>query len=531
MGIFKSIKKTITLKNEELMWDRVNSILSSVEIHSLEKICANGEHIYACVDNNDICILMMDAVTHDCEIADESIMEDYPPLYFSECSHRTSPVFRLHAICEALKRYSGFAKARISGILFTTSNILNLEDVRGVWDYLNIPVRCVKKMKYTIHHELTSEIWENVSAYLKTAYLEDYTTISQYNSILENMPTYENVEKKTEKSASSKRKRKELRLEDIIDKNDPIFHTVGGDGTSSFISASLPPIQVLPPMKNATAALEQMVGLEEIKSHITKLKNFVLFKKKLKEFPEIKCPQISLHSLFVGTPGTGKTSVALLYASILKEAGILSKGNLLLVNGRNGFMGKYVGAEEKNVRMALAAAKGNVLLIDEAYTLVSPNEMDYARNVLPMMLQLLADEEDRDIAVILCGYDTEMESLLSSNPGLRSRFPNIFHFEDYSLDELHKIAVKKIQQSGYKLSNEAEKKIAHVLQDMYENRVEEQWANGREASNLFDRILIAHANRCISSGAEDDMLITITAEDIPEARNKTGRKSRRIGFH
>jgi SpoVK/Ycf46/Vps4 family AAA+-type ATPase len=274
-----------------------------------------------------------------------------------------------------------------------------------------------------------------------------------------------------------------------------------------------------------------MIGLQEIKEHITRVKNFVLFKKKVKDIPDIECPDISLHAMFVGPPGSGKTSVGLLYASILKEAGILSKGNLLLANGRNAFMGKYVGSEEKNVRMALAAAKGNVLLVDEAYTLVNANEMDYARNVLPMMLQLLSDEEYRDIAVILCGYDAEMDFLLSSNPGLRSRFPNIFHFEDYSLDELQKIAVKKIQQSGYILTDEANRKISQVLQEMYESRVKTQWANGREASNLFDRILVAHANRCISSGAEGDMLITITVEDIPEAEKKPVKKSRKIGFH
>ena len=98
------------------------------------------------------------------------------------------------------------------------------------------------------------------------------------------------------------------------------------------------------------------------------------------------------------------------------------------------------------------------------------------------------------------------------------------------MEELHEMAVRKIEQSGYKLTEDAAAKIADVLKKMYQNKVEGQWANGREVGNLFDKIMIAHANRCVSSGVEEEMLITITADDIPDFKAEASHKQHRIGF-
>lgn len=528
--MLKSIKNALAIKDESSMWDSFNTVFINSQTYALKETGSMKDDIYACVNYDDVCVIMMDSSANATELADEEAFGNEYPQYFTESSHRVSPVFRLWAVCEALKQHPGLRKAKISGVLFTTSHIINEEEMEDIWRAMNITVRCVKKMRYAVFLSPNKELWENVSAYLREKPLEEFVDLSKYNEMIDNIQVTEDIQIPDKKKKMEMDKRKELRLEDIIDKNDPVFHTLGADGNSSFISANLPPIQVLAPMENATSALEQMVGLDDIKDYITKLKSLVLFKKKLGHIPGVQCPKVSLHSIFKGAPGTGKTTVALLYASVLKEAGIISKGNLLLANGRNAFMGKWVGTEEKNVRMALAAARGNVLLIDEAYTLVSPNEMDYARNVLPLMLQLLADEENRDVAVVLCGYDSEMEYLIQSNPGIRSRFPNIFKFKDYSIEELHKITVDKIKRSGYMLTDEAAQKITDVLKKMYQNKVEGQWANGREAGNLFDKVMIAHADRCISSGAEGEMLITITADDIPDFEADPLLKARRIGF-
>ena len=531
MKLYETMKKALALKGEPSMWKNFNAILLNCETHQLKDVCSKTRDVYACVNGHEICVVMMDKVAK-CELADEEPFNGESPLYFTENSHRVSPVFFLSSLCEDLRMYPGFCNASVSGILLTASEIINEEDMQDIWDSMNVAVRSsVKEMKYTLAPNLDSELWKEIAEYLGEKNKGDNVDLHiDMKKIQPPCYTAADTPEPAGKSVSSK-KRKELLLEDIIDKSDPVFHTLTGDGNSVFVSANLPNIKVLPPIEDSAAVLEQMVGLEHIKGYIVKLKNLVLFKKKLIEcFPEIKCPEVSLHSVFAGSPGTGKSSVALLYASLLKEAGILSKGNLLMCNGRDAFMARWVGSEEKNVRMALSAAKGNVLLIDEAYTLVTPNELDYARQVLPLMLQLLADEEYRDVAVILCGYSSEMEYLLSSNPGLKSRFPNYVMFEDYSVDELHKMAVNKIKRNGYILQDEAEEKIMNLLQAMYDTRKEGQWANGREVSNIYDKIIITHADRCISSEAEGEMLITITPEDIPDMEKAVVRNTRRIGF-
>ena len=125
-----------------------------------------------------------------------------------------------------------------------------------------------------------------------------------------------------------------------------------------------------------------------------------------------------------------------------------------------------------------------------------------------------------------------MEELLNVNPGLRSRFPNVFNFKDYSVAELYEMMLNRIDQNGYRISDNAASKISEVLESMYKNRNPEQWANGREVTNLFDKILVTHANRCISCGVDGDMLITITSDDIPAYVNagNPARKVRQIGF-
>ena len=545
----KSIFKTVlSIKDEPSMWKKFNFTALMKETYSLRRICSENEDIVAFVEGDKICVMMADWKLKTNELADECPFMSSPPLYFTESSHRLSPVFRLYTICEALRQRPDLKNTEISGIFLTTSHIINEDEMWYIWDGLNIIVRSVKEMKYSVSIKHKSQLWTSISAYLRELDLENFIDLQRYSKTLDKIKETDIApkgENRSESAASAtpqatpnpqkakaKTKRKDVRLEDIIDKDDPVFHMLGPDGSSCFSSANLPPMQVYSPMDNATDRLNEMIGLGDIKEHISALRNLVLYKKKLRNYPEITPPEISLHSIFKGSPGTGKTSVALLYASVLKEAGILSKGYLLLANGRNSFMGKWVGTEEKNVRMALAAAKGNVLMIDEAYTLASPNEMDYVRNVLPLMLQLLADEEYRDIAVVMCGYDHEMEFMLNSNPGLRSRFPNVFHFKDYSKEELYDIAIKRITQNGYKISDEASEKISKVLEQMYQNRDISKWANAREVSNLFDKILVAHANRCISSDIEGEMLITITEEDIPDMSKAGSSRGacKKIGF-
>lgn len=519
------------------MWDKFNEASINAELHLLDVCPEDGQVAYACVDRNDICVILCDKRTERNELADETPFGGEIPLWFSEVSHRASPVYDLYSVIQGLKQYPAFKNvSSISGILFTTTYIINEEDMEAIWKNMGISVRSVKDMSLTVLPS-DSRIWDDVTGYLKQKNnVREFVDLDEYSHMMEEYSdeSLEASEPEPDKQCPEKisdvSMRNELRLEDIVDHNDPVFQTLGPDGTSTFVAANLPHLQVWAPMEDASAALDKMVGLDDVKNYLVKMKNLALFNNKLRDFPGVKVPKVSLHSIFAGSPGTGKTTVALMCASLFKEAGILSKGNVLVAQGRNAFLGRWVGTEEKNVRMCLAAAKGNVLVIDEAYTLVTPNELDYSRNVLPMMLALLGDEEYRDISVILCGYTREMDELLKSNPGLRSRFPNYFKFEDYSVAQLFQIIVNRFKDSGYILTDEATEKIKCFLEHMYENRIETQWANGRECSNLYDKIISLHATNCISSGAEGEALITIRPEDIPEIDKDSVRKTRRIGF-
>ena len=216
----------------------------------------------------------------------------------------------------------------------------------------------------------------------------------------------------------------------------------------------------------------------------------------------------------MGNPGTGKTSVAVLYASLLHKAGVLSGGNVIIAN-RGSFLGRWVGTEEKNVNMVLEMGKGNLIMIDEAHTLAGANPNDFSRNVLPMFMTALADENNRDFAVVLCGYEKEMDKLMNTDPGLASRFPNKFVFEDFLPGQLYAIGCGRIKDNGYHLENDAAEKLEKLLLAMYGNRTD-GWANAREIATVCEKILIAHADRCVKKRVRGEGLLVITEDDIPE---------------
>ena len=154
--------------------------------------------------------------------------------------------------------------------------------------------------------------------------------------------------------------------------------------------------------------------------------------------PTVKQHKVSLHSLFLGRPGTGKTTICKIYGSLLRQAGALSKGHVIICD-RSTFIGTLWGDEERSTRQVIDMAKGGVLMIDEAYLLNSSNPHDPGKMVIPLLMNILADESQRDIAVVLCGYKGPMQKLIDLNPGLQSRFPNKFEFPDFTIDELLEI--------------------------------------------------------------------------------------------
>ena len=288
-------------------------------------------------------------------------------------------------------------------------------------------------------------------------------------------------------------------------------------------------VEILRPIPNPREELDKLVGCTDIKQRMDELVALTSYNKMMHElFPDSKQPAVSLHSIFLGRPGTGKTTVCKIFGSLLRQAGALSKGHVVVCD-RGTFLGTLWGDEERSVRQVLEMAKGGVLMIDEAYLLNGKNENDPGKLVIQLLMNILADESQRDIAVVLCGYKEPMMKMLDTNPGLQSRFPNKFEFTDFTVDELLEITRRRVKEYEYEFTTQAWEKYNSMLAQAYKMRDPETWGNARFVANQLERIYIQHANRCIRHQPKDKQdLLMLTPEDISPI--EIPRQKTRIGF-
>ncbi|NLL38644.1 MAG: AAA family ATPase [Clostridiales bacterium] len=264
--------------------------------------------------------------------------------------------------------------------------------------------------------------------------------------------------------------------------------------------------------------LDSLVGLKQIKKDVKSLINLIKVRK-LREENDLPSPPMSLHMIFTGNPGTGKTTVARLLARIYHTIGILSTGTLVEVD-RSGLVAGYVGQTALKTAEAIKKAKGGILFIDEAYSL-APNdsENDFGREAIEIILKCMEDSRE-DLIVIAAGYDEPMGRFIASNPGLESRFGKHFHFSDYLGDELYQIFLSMCSKNKYVLDKESDVYIKKVLTNMYERR-DKNFGNARDVRNLFERIISRHSDRIakLDSPTRDD-LMTFIVDDIKLACNE-----------
>lgn len=280
-------------------------------------------------------------------------------------------------------------------------------------------------------------------------------------------------------------------------------------------------------------SLDHLTGLASVKTKLTVYEKLVRFNKMRADngFPVAAAP---LHAMFLGSPGTGKTTVAKMMGVMLRRAGVLSRGHVV-VRERSMLLGPNYSMEETNTLKAIEEAQGGILLIDEAYQLYQPNDpRDPGRFVIETLLTALADESKRDWMLILAGYPDEMRRMFEMNPGLKSRIPdtNIYDFEDFTKTELMEIAERYFRRQEYVLSADARETLACRLASDYANR-DKSFGNARHVINLIQtEIIPAMAVRVVSSGwAEPEELTEIQACDIPRPTGRMLRVERpRIGF-
>lgn len=262
--------------------------------------------------------------------------------------------------------------------------------------------------------------------------------------------------------------------------------------------------------------LETYIGLESVKDEVNDLINLVKVNKLRKEHG-LKTPDLSLHMVFMGNPGTGKTMMARFMARVYHSLDVLSKGQLVEVD-RSGLVAGFVGQTAIKTSEVIEKALGGVLFIDEAYALSPENaENDYGREAIETILKAMEDNRD-DLVVIVAGYNELMDDFINSNPGLRSRFNRYMYFEDYTAKEMLEIFKMRCEQSSYKLENEEAEDA--LIKAINEKRKDENFGNARGVRNLFEKIIITQSNRLASeSEITKEILMSIKACDIINTLN------------
>ena len=280
------------------------------------------------------------------------------------------------------------------------------------------------------------------------------------------------------------------------------------------------------PKGSAYDELQDMIGLKEAKSVIQKALNYYKMQK-LYEEKGLKRDTPAMHMVFKGNPGTAKTTAARLFARIMKDNGLLSKGQLVEV-GRGDLVGKYVGWTAQTVQSKFKAAIGGVLFIDEAYSLVDDRSGSFGDEAINTIVQEMENHRE-DVVVIFAGYPDEMEKFLQKNPGLRSRIAFHVPFEDYDADELCKIAALIGKNKGISLEDAALQKLGTIFETA---RKQSDFGNGRYVRNVLEQAKMNQASRLLGYDFEDittEEITTIKAVDIviPEIKIESKPK---IGF-
>lgn len=292
---------------------------------------------------------------------------------------------------------------------------------------------------------------------------------------------------------------------------------------------------------DAEKELEGMIGLRKVKDDMKDARLMSMFKKKRADMCLQKNKENVNHMLFLGNPGTGKTTVAKLVGQIYHNMGLLSKGHTVETN-RAKLVGEYIGMTEKITLEVIEQARGGVLFIDEAYTLISNKESDskdFGKEVVNALLTVLS-EPDPDMIIIMAGYEDKMNNMLSTNPGLKDRFPLNFTFENYNEDELMEIACNLLEKDNYKLTDAARDRLHLLMEKAVANR-DEHFGNGRWVHNLINQgVIKSMAKRVMLGGFTEqnkESLTQIEEADIIEAeknyidiRNKRIVSIRPIGF-
>ena len=356
-------------------------------------------------------------------------------------------------------------------------------------------------------------------------FIRMFTNILLYLAAVDDDVTYREAEYITEctdrltaicDTTGVRRSRAALNPLDYVTSGEPSFQekhpqvqTSGGEAPQETKTEEPP----RPDFDELMGQLEDLVGLEDVKKDIKNLMNLVKVRR-LRQENDLPVPPMSLHMVFLGNPGTGKTTVARLVSGLYAAIGVLSKGQLVEVD-RSGLVAGYVGQTAIKTQEVIKKALGGVLFIDEAYSLSSGGENDFGREAIETLLKAMEDHRD-DLIVIVAGYTGPMETFIRSNPGLESRFNKYFFFPDYNGEQLMDIFRIRCSQNKYVLTEETEKAAVALFTELYEERGD-NFGNGRDVRNIFEDMIVRQSNRvaAMESPTRED-LMTVLPQDLED---------------
>ena len=291
-----------------------------------------------------------------------------------------------------------------------------------------------------------------------------------------------------------------------------LWRVLGLKGAAPAIEGEVPS----EPLATVLAELDALVGLDPIKDSVRTLANLLLVQAE-RGRSNLPVQSLTLHSVFLGPPGTGKTTVARLFGRILKSLGVLKKGHVVEVD-RAGLVADYVGQTAEKVDEKVKEALDGVLFVDEAYALIPKGDgSDYGNEAVDTLMKRMEDLRDR-LVVIVAGYPEEMQRFLNANAGVRSRFTRFFTFDHYSTDELVEIFSRLCTRGQYQMSEQAGQYLKEVVQRCSDTK-DHTFGNGRLMRTLFEQTLERHAARiCKMTPLTRELLVTLELKDIPPMR-------------
>jgi SpoVK/Ycf46/Vps4 family AAA+-type ATPase len=269
--------------------------------------------------------------------------------------------------------------------------------------------------------------------------------------------------------------------------------------------------------------LDAMIGLDSVKKAVRELANKIEMQKEREEKGAGEAKRMGIHIVFTGNPGTGKTTVARKLGVLFRAMDLLPRSDVI-EKDKSGMVGQYVGSTPKLVNQACDDAMGAILFVDEAYTLAGEEGMkdSFGQEAIDTLMKRMEDDRGKFV-VIAAGYKKEMERFLAANPGMRSRFTDFIHLDDYNPDELFRIYELTLKNENYFLDEEAKAKVKDAIAEIYNNRGDD-FANARTMRNLADETTRRQSSR-ISELTKDErtteVLTTITADDIKYEKQKT----------